>query len=387
MNKVSEIILDPDSFVSLHAQLHSQLRHLILSGRWQRGSRIPSENEFTTHLKVSRSTVRLALQKAEIEGLIERMAGRGTFVAYNPPTNQGNRLIAFITYQFDSESHLLLLKGAESVVKARGYQIILSTVQSHQEELDILQQLRTEYVAGVLLWPNASASVPPLPGAFDYQQVTLPMVLMDRRIHGLECDVVTSDNYGGSLALMRHLIGLGHERIVFLTHHELQLLTVRERYRAYCDAMQEAKLKPAEPWLVGQPGIEIGGSDTFRSINDLSSPELQQIKDALLQADPCPTAIVALNDYLAILTVRTLKLLEWRVPDVISVAGFDDIDLSAHLEVPLTTVSQDMFAMGRRAAELLLNRLAGLTEKTQCELIPTALRIRSSTAVPVHVQP
>src|SRR5262245_38773704 len=110
MNKVSDIVLSTDSVISLHAQLHSQLRHLILSGRWKAGSRIPSENELTTHLNVSRSTVRLALQKAEIEGLIERTAGRGTFVAYTPE-NRENRLIAFVTYGFDAESHLLLLKG------------------------------------------------------------------------------------------------------------------------------------------------------------------------------------------------------------------------------------------------------------------------------------
>lgn len=387
MNKVTDIIVDPDSFVSLHAQLHSQLRHLILSARWQRGTRIPSENEFTTHLKVSRSTVRLALQKAEIEGLIERIAGRGTFVAYNPPTNNQNRLIAFITYQFDSESHLLLLKGAESVAKARGYQIILTTVQSHEEELDVLQRLHGEYIAGVLLWPNANASHPESSATSSYKQIRLPMVLMDRLIYGMACDCVTSDNYGGAQSLMRHLIGLGHQQIVFLAHHEMELLTVQERYRGYRDALLEAGLKPSEPLLVGQPGVEIGGSDAFRSMLDMSSPELQQIKNYLLQHDPCPTAIFALNDYLAILTARALKLLGMRVPEAISVAGFDDIDLAAHLEVPLTTVYQDMFAMGRRAAELLLDRLDGYTRRPDCDIIPTQLRIRASTAVPLSVSP
>src|SRR5436190_17185710 len=84
MNKVADIVISHGSVVSLHAQLHNQLRQVILSGRWPHGSRIPSETQLAEYLKLSRSTVRLALQRAEIEGLIERTAGRGTFVAYIP---------------------------------------------------------------------------------------------------------------------------------------------------------------------------------------------------------------------------------------------------------------------------------------------------------------
>ena len=386
MNKINDIFLSHGSVISLHVQLHNQLRQLILSGRWQSGTRIPSESELTAYLKVSRSTVRLALQTAEIEGLIERTAGRGTFVAYLPSKEREHRLIAFVTYGFDAESHLLMLKGAENELKAHGYQIILSNVQSHQEELDILQRLQSGYVAGVLLWPYAEAARPQPPNAFSYRQISLPMVLMDRQIYGVECDLVTSDNYGGGRALMEHFVSLGHQQIVFLTHYESELSTVGERYRAYCDVMHEAGLTPLEPWYIGQRGHEIGAMDAFRSSHDFNSLELQQIKDYLLTAEPRPTAIFALNDYLAVLAARTLKLLGLRVPDALSIGGFDDIDLAAHLEVPLTTVAQDMFVIGKRAAQLLLERLGGQVGPPKCEIIPTELRVRSSTAVPVVVE-
>ncbi len=382
MNKVSDIQLSHNSFVSLHMQLHDQMRRLILSGRWQSGSRIPSENELTTHLKVSRSTVRLALQKAEIEGLIERSAGRGTFVAYLPQQGYGNRLIAFMTYGFETD-HLYMLKGAESEVKADGYQMVLSNVQSHNEELDILELLKPEYMAGVLLWSNALASRPLQENAVKYRRVAVPMVLLDRQVFGLDCDCVTSDNYNGSAQLMQHLLELGHEKIVYLTHHEMQILTVKERYRAYCDAMIEAGLTPAEPWRISVPGNEIGAGETFRALMDANSFELEQLKQYILNERP--TAICALNDYLAILAVRAVKLLGLQVPDDISITGFDDIDLAAHLEVPLTTVGQDMFTIGKRAARRLLDRLSGYTSAAECELIPTELRIRSSTSVAVRV--
>lgn len=385
MNKVTDVVISHNSVISLHVQLHNQLRQLIVSGRWPNATRIPSETQFAEHLNVSRTTVRLALQQAEIEGLIERIAGRGTFVAYHPVKERESRLIAFVTCGFDAQSHLLMLTGAENRIKASGYQISLNNVQNYQEEIDLLLRLHTEDIAGILLWPNAHASRSYQQHAARYQQIQLPMVLMDRQIHNMSCDYVTSENYTGAQALMRHLLDLGHEHIVYLSHHEMELLPVQERYRAYRDVLTEAKLTPADPWLIGRAGSEIGASDALRASVDPKSPELQQIKDFYQNAKPRPTAIFAMNDYVAILATRAMKLLNLRVPDDVSVAGFDDIDMAVHLEVPLTTVAQDPFMIGNRAAQLLIDRLEGASGSVQCEIIPTQLRIRSSTSVPVRV--
>jgi GntR family transcriptional regulator of arabinose operon len=385
MNKVTDVVISHNSVVSLHVQLHNQLRQLILSGRWPHATRIPSESQFAEHLNVSRSTVRLALQQAEIEGLIERIAGRGTFVAYLSTKERESRLIAFVTCGFDAENHLLILNGAENEVKVHGYQIVFSNAQNHQEEIDALKRMKEEDVAGVLLWPNVNGSRSQQQNASIYQQFHLPIVTMDRKINGFDCDCVTSDNYGGAQALMRHLVELGHQRVVFLSHYEMDLLPVMERYQAYREVLQEAGLTPADPWFIGQPGKEIGASYALRSSVDPKSPELQQIKDCMLNAQPCPTAIFALNDYLGVLATRAMKLLDLRVPDAVSIAGFDDTDLAVHLEVPLTTVAQDSFTIGKRAAQLLIDRIEGYSGPTGCETIPTQLRIRSSTSVPVRV--
>lgn len=385
MNKVSDIVLFHDSFISLHVQLHNQLRQLILSGRWPSGSRIPSENQLTSHLNISRSTVRLALQQAELESLIERHPGKGTFVANHRSRSSQSRLIAYMTCGFDSETHTLMLNGADDEVKAYGYRIIFRNVQSRDEEMDVLKRLKADGVDGVLLWPTANGSASRQENMAHYRQVNVPMVVMDRQIYGVECDCVTSDNYGGAYALMRHLVELGHQHVVFLSHHETELLTVIERYRAYRDVLEQGGLTPAAPWFIGQPGYEIGASYILRSSVDAESPEFQQIKDYLLNAQPRPTAIFALNDYLAVLVMRVVKSLGIRVPDDISVVGFDDIDLSVHLDVPLTTVAQDSFAIGKRAASLLIERLEGYTGPARIEIIPTQLRIRSSTSVPVRV--
>jgi DNA-binding LacI/PurR family transcriptional regulator len=172
---------------------------------------------------------------------------------------------------------------------------------------------------------------------------------------------------------------------VFLSHHEMELLPVAERYRAYQDALSTAQLSNAAPWLISEPGFEIGNYYTFRSSLDMNSLELRQIKEYLLNAQPRPTAIFAINDYLAILAARILKFLQISIPESISIAGFDDIDMAAHLEVPLTTVAQDSFLIGKRAAQQLIRRLEGYDGPAECILIPTELRIRSSTSVPIQM--
>src|SRR5579859_5568054 len=153
MNKVTDVVVSQSIVVSLHIQLHNQLRQLILSGHWPNASRIPSESEFAEHLRMSRSTVRLALQQAEVEGLIERIPGRGAFVSYVPSKSREERVIAFVTCDFDSENQLLALNGTESEAKARGYQVVFSKAKNRQEEIEILKGLQ-EKDAGVVLWPN-----------------------------------------------------------------------------------------------------------------------------------------------------------------------------------------------------------------------------------------
>ena len=81
--------------------------------------------------------------------------------------------------------------------------------------------------------------------------------------------------------------------------------------------------------------------------------------------------------------MRVMKSLDINVPNEVSIAGFDDIDVAVHLEVPLTTVAQDRFSIGKQAAHLLMQRLEGENGPPQTAIIPTQLRIRSSTAVSV----
>jgi GntR family transcriptional regulator of arabinose operon len=377
-----EITIVHEAAIPLHVQLLNQMRHLILSGRWIPGSRIPSEPELQHKLQISRSTIRQALSNAEAEGLIVRVPGKGTFVARSPTDKVNSHLIGYITSQFLTDFQRQLLEGAESTARAKRYRILFcSADQDLKEETRLLDQLLLEdKVGGILIWPamggNSSRRLFQLAN-----QGSISLVLMDRTLEGLAFDFVTSDNYAGGYAATEHLVGLGHRRIVFLSRPMLQLLPVAERLRGYQDAMQDAGLTPLEPWLAGVAGQEMVAGDALRTYRDASSQEIREIA-RYLEEPQRPTAIFAINDLTAMHALRAASLMGMRVPDDLSVVGFDDMNIVANLEVPLTTVAQDTLRIGSRAAELLIERIEGYDGPPRKEVVPIQLRVRASTAPP-----
>jgi len=376
-----KITITRESTIPLHLQLLNQLRHLILSGQWAPGSRLPSETELQRQLGISRSTIRQALNNAEAEGLIERAPGKGTFVARSPTRRLNNHLIGYITFDFLSDFQRQLLSGAEDAARSKGYRILFcNSNRDVAEENRLLDQLLEDRVGGILIWPALDSD--PSRHLFRLaSQSLIPLVLMDRTLPGLECDHVISDNYAGAYAATEYLIQLGHRRIVFLSRPILQLLPIAERLRGYREALQAAGLQPLEPWLVGTADQEMGTGYALRSYNAASSQEIEQIVRRL-ESPQRPTAIFAMNDLMAMQALKAANLAGLRVPEDLSLVGFDDMDLVRHLEVPLTTVAQDTFALGQRATGLLIERIEGYRGPPRREVLPTRLRIRASTGPP-----
>lgn len=374
-----KITLVRESTTPLHIQLLDQLRHLILSGAWPPGSRIPSEARFQQDLGISRSTVRQALNQAEHEGLIERVPGKGTFVAQTAVWRRGTHLIGYITFDFLTDFQRQLLRGAERAARAKGYRLLFcNSNQDVAEENRLLDQLLADGVRGLLIWPALDNN--PSRRLFSLaREGVVPIVCMDRILPGMACDHVSSDNYRGAYAAVSHLIELGHEHIVFLSRPILQLEPVAERLRGYRDALRNAGLYPYEPWLVGAADQEVATSYVLQSYKQADNREIAALVRRL-QEPGRPTAIFAINDLMATLAYKAALLAGLDIPEDLSLVGFDDMDIVAHFQVPLTTVAQDTFAMGYRAAEMLIERVEGYQGPPRHELLPTQLRVRASTA-------
>ena len=382
-DKLQDIRLDHSSYISLHVQLHNQLRRLIASGRWRFGERIPTEAQLSQHLDISRTTVRIALQRIEVEGLIKRTAGRGTFVDYQPPHHSGNHAIGYLTCSFHNEIHTNILNSAQTELRSAGYQVIFSNAQDRDDEARILRQFLDDDIAGLMLWASAKPTEESLSILREYARRRIPIVFVDRPIEGIRADYVASDNYSGAFDLVSHLIELGHAHIVPLMPNIDDLHPINERHRGYAAALETRGMPAFTPWKISPPARhEFHETDIYSLVGEGSQQVFAQVEALINGGGAKPSAIVCINDILAIITISALEEIGYRIPDDVSVVGFDDISMASYLGVPLTTVSQNAWEMGRVASQLLLDRLEGRDSPQRCVAVPTRLRIRSSAAAP-----
>jgi GntR family transcriptional regulator, arabinose operon transcriptional repressor len=363
-----------DSSLPLHEQLVSELRHAIISGIFKPHTRLPGELELVKYLGISRATVQRAWQTAQEEGLIYRVTGKGTFVA-DRPLEQGARKVGFLNPEYRGNVNGYLLSGAESILRANGYSVLYAhTDRQVNEENRLMREMIEQGVCGFLIWPakggaNGRLLIDP--------RFNLPVVLMDRPIPGVALPCVTSNNHSGGLQAMRHLLELGHRRIVFLARPHLDLWPVAERLRAYEDAMRTAGLEPLPPCFL-ESTFELSWAEAYTQHDDES---LTPIVD-LLHREDRPTAVFAVNDWMAFKVLRAASLAGLRVPQDLSLVGFDNMDMVDMVDPPLTTVAQDTGLMGSEAARRLISFIEGEAVQEIMTLLPTRLVVRGSTAPP-----
>jgi DNA-binding LacI/PurR family transcriptional regulator len=200
-------------------------------------------------------------------------------------------------------------------------------------------------------------------------QMQVPIVLLNNQHPSRFAHSVMIANVQASLSATRHLIALGHRRIAYLGDCQ-GYQSDAERHAGYRRALKERRL-PFDPNLVvhgdGKPeGAEIAISELFA----LPEP---------------PTAIFCYNDMTALGAMLWIRNRGLRIPEDISIVGFDDLYISQYLDPPLTTVRQPMRQMGRMAMETLLQIFAG-AESGHDIRVPGELIVRKSTAPPKEVQ-
>ena len=191
-----------------------------------------------------------------------------------------------------------------------------------------------------------------------------PFVLIDHQGTGEECPAVGATNWQGAYTATEYLIRLGHQRIGFITG-SMDLGCAVDRLEGYRSALRTHHI----PEL---PGLIYEG--TF------FQPDGYAGASAMLDGMSPPTAVFASNDVMAMGVMDAVRNRGWRIPDDISVVGFDNIPQSALVYPPLTTVQQPLEQMGRVATQMLLGILKNPEKDTNRIELPTELIIRASTS-------
>lgn len=198
------------------------------------------------------------------------------------------------------------------------------------------------------------------------QESNHSFILVDYHLPGEDLETVVTNNVRGGRTATEHLISLGHQRIAFVGGTPLDHGNFHERLVGYREALEAARIPYREDFVRG--GEIVGGYDGTL---------------ALLDQFPEITAIVACNDANALAAISALRVRGLKVPEDVSVIGFDDIPAAQEAWPPLTTMRVDRFAMGRKAAQRLLEKLEEGDAAAPHQIVfPAELIARSSTGAP-----
>ncbi len=268
-----------------------------------------------------------------------------------------SHLLGCIAQNLTDYTFACIIEGAERYAREFGYYLLSASAEDETSFKQLIEQLvRSGRIDGLMV------TQPYLDQRFQYLPGEIPVVVVGARARESGLCSVMVDNAGGTRQALEHLLALGHRQIAMITGPCVEDC-VLDRNEAYQNLLKTT---------------EIGSDPRYRYEGDWSaSSGYAAVKDWLAQGLPF-TAIFAQNDRMAIGAIHALHEQGKRVPEDVSVVGFDDMPLSAYFDPPLTTVRQDFHALGREAARLLLQAL----ENEACSVevsVPTELVVRQST--------
>ncbi len=336
----------------------------------------PTIHDVAAAAEVSVSTVSRVLNAKEdvaaatfarVQGVIEAL-GYESSMAARGMRSSSTQVIGLIMPDMDHSYGIEVIKAASRVITGTAYDLVAMTCGSkHHAERGRWQQQRVRRLNGTIT--DGVIVVVPDVASFD---TDYPLVAIDRMVAGATYASVSSDNQGGALAVMAYLLGLGHTRIGYVDGLEF-LESAAHRRAGYLAALEAAGL-PVDPSLI-QPG------DFKRSAGRVAMRHFAAL------ADP-PTAIFACNDDMALGVMEEAQLLGIKVPEALSVVGYDNVPEAANARPALTSVDQGIEPMVQMAIELLLELISGRerggdSARMQEQIkMPSRLVVRDSCMTP-----
>ncbi|HEX6938217.1 MAG TPA: LacI family DNA-binding transcriptional regulator [Longimicrobiales bacterium] len=298
--------------------------------------------------------------RARVEQAIRELGYRPSRVARRLRLERGpSRLIGVLLSDIQNPFFADLARGVEDEAHARGYAVLLgNSDEDAAKARRYVEVMRAELVDGFILPPTSDHDV----AAIELARSRTPLVCVDRRLGRESVDSVLIDNVRGAYDATTHLIGLGHRRIAFIEGLP-RISTSRERLEGYTRALVEHGIEP-DPSLVRQGDSRQGGG--------------RRMTEALLALEAPPTALLVGNNLMTLGALEAIHARGLRIPEDVAVVGYDDMPWALAFDPPLTAVRQPGYEVGRRAAELLLQRLDEPGRSTTIVLLQPELVVRGS---------
>ncbi len=249
----------------------------------------------------------------------------------------------------------LVYASFAAAAEQAGYDLLVAPgIRSASKEVALVDTLLEHRVAGLAL-------LSPIMATADLRRITgaWPSVIVGSEVSLADVDVVTTDERQAAAAVVEHLTGLGHRDIVHVTGGNNR--AARGRATAYRQAMKSVGLDP----------VEVRGTFTDQGGRDAAG--------AILALPRRPTAVIAANDLIAVGAIGVFRSSGLRVPEDISVVGYDDSQIASLELVQLTSVRQPVEQFGAEAVEMLTERIAGHQSGSVVQRLATTLVERATT--------
>lgn len=351
--------------------LMEDLEKKIKSGEFRPGEKLPSENELSVRYKVSRQTVRSALEILEAQGLTYARHGSGTFVSELTRPYSQSKNIAVITTYLSDYIFPRVIQGVDQVLTEEGYSILLkNTKNSRSMEAKILEELLKKDIDGLIIEPSKSqifCKHTHLYEALDQYQI--PYVFIQGSYSQMkEKPHILMDDCKGGYLVTKHLIECGKKSLIGI--FKADDYQGQERHKGYVQALQEAGIA-YDPDKVVWYYTEDRKTHPYMKMTQLLQERGTRFFDG----------VVAYNDQIAIDVIRAIEEAGLDCPKDVAVTGYDDSYLASTCRIPLTTIAHPQEELGCMAAMLLL-RLLNHEEVNEEELqvvIEPELVVRSSS--------
>jgi GntR family transcriptional regulator, arabinose operon transcriptional repressor len=361
------MIIDNDSIIPKYYQIKEYLLKYFKEKDLKDNEKIPSENELINIFKVSRNTVRQALDMLEREGIVYKEQGKGTF--FSKSRLKKNFIIGFISPASSKYIYIDIINGIEEYCHKNKYSIILSNSNANPEkEKEALDSMIEKGIDGLIIEPALSYNI--TKDSYIFKKLTdleIPILVIDVLIQGLNLPTLTLDDIKCGYEATEYLLKKNHNKIGFI--YKKEVVASEYRLKGYLDALHDYGIKINESYISG-----------FYEQDEIKNNDIAGIcTRKLLELDYPPTAIFYYNDESAIPGIKTIINCGLRIPDDISVLGFDDSEYAEFSNIPLTTFMHPKKNMGVQAAKMIIDEIQSPgTLKKQIYYIDTKIVERKS---------
>ena len=341
--------------------LARDLRGQIQRGELMPGDRLPTFVEMRARFGVTPTTIERIYVLLEQEGLILRERGRGTFVTYPGPRPASGVIgVCGVSSTQMTHPYLMLLEdGFRQRARQAGVDLMIIGDES---------EIRRDKVDGVVVYETRPGLAERL---LSRLPMGLPCVAALKPIRGKAS--VVADEFGAAQDLVAHLVGLGHRRIACL----LDPLSP-QRLAGYQEGLRSAGIAPQAGWA---RHLEYQTGQPVWSYSEVGCASMTLWLGSDWRGASC-TALIAQNDDAAIGAIHALRAAGLRVPEDVSVAGFDGTEVGRYFVPSLTTVEIPLRQIGATAVDLLLRQIAGEAIQVATTVLPAPLLLGESTRTP-----